>query len=337
MATGSYLTPIYSRSQKETVDRACQFFLGVSSSFKANFHHSLHTGYLGEKKEMKRVHSFSAVTKDVLVLVWMEMEYRLDISRITKGAHIESLKGTTLDSSSYEQLSEFERGRIIGMKEAGSANRRIARHIGRRMRPSEDTGKNGWTMADFSVMMVEVDLGPRQIWKSDRLSDQLSQRLIHHNQPSELCPENPRRRVWRHLGQRAYSVFTIARDTSPQPGVVVWGAISFDSRTPLGDIRGTLTAQRYVDDILRTVLLPSLLQYPGRIFSEIMPDRIRHVYIKSLVNEMLVNSVEGKARTSAAAERICDIPEIFQSVKNSMQRSLQVYQMTSGRNLDQLL
>ncbi|GFT40434.1 hypothetical protein TNCV_1646361 [Trichonephila clavipes] len=31
----------------------------------------------------------------------------------------------------YEQLSEFERGRIIGLEEAGWANRRIARHMGR--------------------------------------------------------------------------------------------------------------------------------------------------------------------------------------------------------------
>ncbi|GFY34234.1 DUF4817 domain-containing protein [Trichonephila clavipes] len=33
--------------------------------------------------------------------------------------------------SHYEQLSEFERGRIIGLREAGWANRRIARHMGR--------------------------------------------------------------------------------------------------------------------------------------------------------------------------------------------------------------
>ncbi|GFW48810.1 HTH_Tnp_Tc3_2 domain-containing protein [Trichonephila clavipes] len=31
----------------------------------------------------------------------------------------------------YEQLSEFERGHIIELKEAGRANRRIARHMGR--------------------------------------------------------------------------------------------------------------------------------------------------------------------------------------------------------------
>ncbi|GFW89436.1 HTH_Tnp_Tc3_2 domain-containing protein [Trichonephila clavipes] len=49
----------------------------------------------------------------------------------------------------------------------------------------------------------------------------------------QLCHENHRRRLWRHLGQRAYSAFTIARDVDPQPGVMVWGAISFDSHTPL--------------------------------------------------------------------------------------------------------
>ncbi|GFW19930.1 hypothetical protein TNCV_866361 [Trichonephila clavipes] len=32
----------------------------------------------------------------------------------------------------YEQLSEFERGRITGLKEAGWTNRRITRHMGRK-------------------------------------------------------------------------------------------------------------------------------------------------------------------------------------------------------------
>ncbi|GFV41193.1 hypothetical protein TNCV_2979471 [Trichonephila clavipes] len=40
----------------------------------------------------------------------------------------------------YEQLSEFERGRIIGLKEAGWANWRIARY----MRRSGETIKRYW-------------------------------------------------------------------------------------------------------------------------------------------------------------------------------------------------
>ncbi|GFT41429.1 uncharacterized protein TNCV_3890451 [Trichonephila clavipes] len=38
--------------------------------------------------------------------------------------------------------------------------------------------------------------------------------------------------------------------------------------TPLVVIRGTLTAQRYVDDILRTVLILFVLKYPGLIFQK---------------------------------------------------------------------
>ncbi|GFV67057.1 hypothetical protein TNCV_357411 [Trichonephila clavipes] len=62
----------------------------------------------------------------------------------------------------YEQLSEFERGRIIGLKEGSWANRRFVRHMGR-----SDAGKNGGTMADLSVMMVAVDLGLQQIRRPD--------------------------------------------------------------------------------------------------------------------------------------------------------------------------
>ncbi|GFT33912.1 HTH_Tnp_Tc3_2 domain-containing protein [Trichonephila clavipes] len=45
----------------------------------------------------------------------------------------------------------------------------------------------------------------------------------------QLCPDNHRRRVWRRLGQRADPAFPIACHISPQPGVMVWGTISFDS------------------------------------------------------------------------------------------------------------
>ncbi|GFT13082.1 hypothetical protein TNCV_431831 [Trichonephila clavipes] len=31
----------------------------------------------------------------------------------------------------YEQLTDFDRGRIIGLREAGLSNRRIGRHLGR--------------------------------------------------------------------------------------------------------------------------------------------------------------------------------------------------------------
>ncbi|GFW69530.1 transposable element Tc1 transposase [Trichonephila clavipes] len=72
----------------------------------------------------------------------------------------------------------------------------------------------------------------------------------------------------RHPGQHADPAFTNARHTEPQPGVIVWGTISFDCWTSLVDIKGTPTAQRHNDDILRTVLLSFFLKYPGIIFQQ---------------------------------------------------------------------
>ncbi|GFX70421.1 transposable element Tc1 transposase [Trichonephila clavipes] len=56
----------------------------------------------------------------------------------------------------------------------------------------------------------------------------------------QLCPDDHRRRVWRRPGQCADPAFTIACHTGPQLGVIVWGAVSFDSQTPLVVIRPLL-------------------------------------------------------------------------------------------------
>ncbi|UYV84811.1 hypothetical protein LAZ67_X003588, partial [Cordylochernes scorpioides] len=83
-----------------------------------------------------------------------------------------------------------------------------------------------------------------------------------------LCPDDRRKRVWRCPGQRVDPGLTVEHHTGPQQGVMVWGAISFDSRIPLVVIPGTLTAQRYVDDILWPVLLPFLSHHPGLTFQQ---------------------------------------------------------------------
>ncbi|UYV82585.1 hypothetical protein LAZ67_22000050 [Cordylochernes scorpioides] len=83
-----------------------------------------------------------------------------------------------------------------------------------------------------------------------------------------LCPDDRHKRVWRRPGQTVDPGLTVEHHTGPQQGVMVWGTISFDSRTPLVVIPGTLTAQRYVDDILRPVLLPFLSHHPGLTFQQ---------------------------------------------------------------------
>ncbi|GFU33421.1 transposable element Tc1 transposase [Trichonephila clavipes] len=139
------------------------------------------------------------------------------------------------------------------MKEAGSAKPRIARHIGRRYRSLNDTVRITPTHCRARLQRCLAGSG----WNHADGGDIVFSDKSHF----QLCPDNHRICVWRRLVQCADPAFTTTRHTSLQSEVMVWGAISFDSRVPLGVIRSTLTAQQYVDDILRTVLLPLLFQY----------------------------------------------------------------------------
>ncbi|GFU88842.1 transposable element Tcb1 transposase [Trichonephila clavipes] len=49
---------------------------------------------------------------------------------------------------------------------------------------------------------------------------------------------------------------------------MVWGGIAYDSRSTFIVIRGTLTGQRYVDDILRPHVGPFLNGLPGATFQQ---------------------------------------------------------------------
>ncbi|GFW10866.1 transposable element Tc1 transposase [Trichonephila clavipes] len=96
-----------------------------------------------------------------------------------------------------------------------------------------------------------------------------------------LCPDDHRRHVWRYQGQYADFALTIARHTCSQPGVLACGINSFDSLTHVVIIKDTLTAQWYVDDILRNALLPFLLLFPGLIFQQ---DNAKRYTVRVAIN-----------------------------------------------------
>ncbi|GFV95287.1 transposable element Tcb2 transposase [Trichonephila clavipes] len=75
-------------------------------------------------------------------------------------------------------------------------------------------------------------------------------------------------RVWRPRGERYNPVFALRRHTAPTAGVMVWGAIAYNTRSPLVLIRGTMTAQRYVYDILQAHVLPLKQRLPRVIFQQ---------------------------------------------------------------------
>ncbi|GFT52775.1 hypothetical protein TNCV_206141 [Trichonephila clavipes] len=77
------------------------------------------------------------------------------------------------------------------------------------MQPLEDADKNGWTVADFSGMVVEIDLGSSQTGGID----QLSHHLIHLYQPSDVRPTH---NIRHGHSQTAHRVkFTLVPTTTP--------------------------------------------------------------------------------------------------------------------------
>ncbi|GFT16791.1 hypothetical protein TNCV_1333961 [Trichonephila clavipes] len=83
--------------------------------------------------------------------------------------------------------ASFVLEKSIDKKQAGQIEESLV-IWGESMRPSDDDGKSEWTVADFSIMMVAFDLGPQQIDRTDWLSDQRSQCLIHCYKPSDVRP-----------------------------------------------------------------------------------------------------------------------------------------------------
>ncbi|GFS65172.1 transposable element Tcb2 transposase [Trichonephila clavipes] len=80
--------------------------------------------------------------------------------------------------------------------------------------------------------------------------------------------DDNRVRVFRGPGKRYNSFHTVLSHTARTAGLMVWGTIAYASRSTLIVMRGTLTGQRYVDDILRPHDRPFLNGLKGAIFQE---------------------------------------------------------------------
>ncbi|GFV29810.1 transposable element Tcb2 transposase [Trichonephila clavipes] len=191
----------------------------------------------------------------------------------------------------YEQLTDFDRGRIIGLREAGWSNRRIGRPLGR----SDMVVARCWQQWITEVpsretirrRLTEVGLRSRRPLRRLPLTPHHRQCRLDFCRPRatwsvtdwrrvifsdesrfSLSADDHRTRVWRRTGQRSDPAFIVERHTAISQGVTVWGAISWDTRSSLVVLQGTLTARRYVDDILTPIVLPMLSSRPGAIYQQ---------------------------------------------------------------------
>ncbi|GFU55992.1 transposable element Tcb1 transposase [Trichonephila clavipes] len=178
----------------------------------------------------------------------------------------------------FSQLSEFERGLIIGMKTAGWSTRRVAGQVDR----SECAVRycwEQWTREEANLKFKRpfraLPLTPehRQLrlqWCQARSMWNVTdwQKVVFSESRFVLGTDDNRVRVWRRPGERYNSPHNVLRHTARTAGVMVWGPIAYDSRSTLIVMRETLTGQCYVDDILRPHVGPFLNGLPGAIFQQ---------------------------------------------------------------------
>ncbi|GFV91894.1 transposable element Tcb1 transposase [Trichonephila clavipes] len=58
------------------------------------------------------------------------------------------------------------------------------------------------------------------------------------------------------------------RHTSPAPGIMVWGGVGFHCHTSLVSIAVTPNSQRYISEVLESVVLPYIQRLPSAVFQQ---------------------------------------------------------------------
>ncbi|GBM55256.1 hypothetical protein AVEN_18078-1 [Araneus ventricosus] len=74
--------------------------------------------------------------------------------------------------------------------------------------------------------------------------------------------------VRRRPGERLQPTCLRPRHTGPTPGVMIWGVISYDSRSTLVVISRILTVNLYVSLVIQPVVLPFMNSIQGGVFQQ---------------------------------------------------------------------
>lgn len=241
-------------------------------------------------------------------------------------------------NANYRQLSEFERGRIVGLKEAGLSYRDIVARVHRsldtvvrccqawlqegQMQRARGTGRvrrttelqerrlrllalrdrffttraiaNQWfaehgrivgmravyrRIRSFGLFLfrphwvlplTREHRNNRPEWCTERLAWDQEWNTVVFSDESRFClaMHDGRARVRRRRGERRVPQFFVERHVHRTVGIMVWGAIAYGSRSPLVFIRGNMTAQRYIQEIVEPHLLPYLRTLPNPTFQQ---------------------------------------------------------------------
>ncbi|GFX26125.1 uncharacterized protein TNCV_2274651 [Trichonephila clavipes] len=156
----------------------------------------------------------------------------------------------------YEQLSQFERERILSMMETGWSARPVARKIVQSSRRLPHRKKCMRTANCFIGRHLDTA--------------EQNQVVFSDESRFNLSSDDKHARVWRPRGEHLNPAFTVQRHTVPTASMMVWVGNAYNTRSPLVLIRVTMRAQRYPwhHDILQPHELPLMQRLQGAIFQQ---------------------------------------------------------------------
>ncbi|GFS91469.1 transposable element Tcb1 transposase [Trichonephila clavipes] len=159
--------------------------------------------------------------------------------------------------SAFDQVSEFDRGRIVAYLDCELSFRQIGSRVGRNQTTvmrivSARTIRRRLQQSGLSARRPLLGLPLTQNqkrlhrqWCYDRRMWVAEWNEVVFTDESRICLQNHdgRIRVWRHRGEKMLNSCVTHHHTGPAPGIMVWGGIGHNSRTPLIRIVGTLNKQ----------------------------------------------------------------------------------------------
>ncbi|GFW92657.1 transposable element Tcb1 transposase [Trichonephila clavipes] len=208
--------------------------------------------------------------------------------------------------SAFDQVSEFDRGRIVAYRDCGLSFREIGSRVGRNQTVMRICGR--W-MQEGTPPQCTTSLSARTIRRRLQQSGLSARRPLiglpltqnHRRLRCQWCDErrmwaaewnevvftdekhiclqhhDGRIRVWRHRGERMLNSCVTHRHTGPALGIMVWA--------PLVRIAGTLNSKRYISEVLEPVVLPYLQGLATTIFQQ---DNVRP-HVSHIVQRLFVN------------------------------------------------
>ncbi|GFT42112.1 transposable element Tcb1 transposase [Trichonephila clavipes] len=181
---------------------------------------------------------------------------------------------------SFDQVSEFDRGRIVAYRDSGLPSREICSRVGRnqttvmricdrwfmegtmdrraRLNPPQYITSLEDRLPLLGLLLTQKHRRLRRQWCDERRIWVAEWNEVVFTDESRICLKHHdgRIRVWRPRGERMLNSCVMHHHTGPAPGIMIWGGIGYHSRTPLVRNAGTLNTQRYISEVLEPVVLP---------------------------------------------------------------------------------